>query len=155
MKTTVTCALLALFGLTAVAHASDPPASARTMVEKALTEPLAEREATQSRFSRAAIPARRRAVRIVDPSARRDRRGSEFFAFSIDERRGWQHVLSRDTLTVCVYPKSGEVFVKRGDGHYPAGLLLGKPSTRAAAHVCVEAKVEVAQGGPQRSTGGQ
>jgi len=153
MKTTVSCALSAIFGLTAsVALASDPVASAKTTVERALTQPLAQREATQSRFSRAAIPARTRSVRMTDTSARRDLRGSEFFAFSIDERRGWQQVLSKDALTGCVYPKSGEVFIKRGDSHYPAGLLLGKTSRKAEAQVCVEAKVEVAQGGQRGLT---
>jgi hypothetical protein len=135
-----------------VAHASDPAASARTTVEKALTQPLAQREAMQSRFSRAAIPARTRTVRIVDASAHRDLRGGEFFGFSIDERRGWQQVLSAGALTGCVYPKSGEVFIERGDSHYPAGLLLGKTSRKAEAHVCVEAKVEVAQGGQHGRT---
>jgi hypothetical protein len=138
----------AIFGLTAsVVHASDPADAARTTVEKTLTQPLGQREAMHSRFSRAAIPARTRTVRVVDASARRDLRGAEFFAFSIDERRGWQGVVSRDALTGCVYPKSGEVFVKRGDAHYPAGLLLGQTSTKAEAHVCAEVKVEVAQGG--------
>ena len=142
----VICALSAILGLTAsVAHASDLAASAKTTVERVLTQPLAQREATQSRFSRAAIPARTRTVRIVDASAHRDSRGSEFIAFSIDEQRGRQHVLSKDALTGCVYPKSGEVFVKRGASHYPAWLLLGKTSKKAEAHVCVEAKVEVAQ----------
>ena len=142
------CALSALLGLTAsVAYASDPAASAKATVERELTQPLAEREATRSRFSRVAIAARAQTVRIVDASARRDSRGADFFAFSIDERRGWQHVLSRDAFTGCVYPKSGEVFVKRGDSYYPAGLLLGKTSKKADAHVCVEAKVEVAQDG--------
>jgi hypothetical protein len=148
MKTRVICTLSAIFGLMAsVAHASDPADSAKTTVEKALTHPLAHREATQSRFSRVAIPARTRTVRIVDSSAHRDSRGWEFFAFSIDEERGRQHVLSKDALTGCVYPKSGEVFVKRGDSHYPAALLLGKTSKKPEAQVCVEAKVEVAQGG--------
>lgn len=151
------CTLSTIFGLTAsVAHAADPsvPAtsatsatSAKAAVEKALTQPLAEREAERSRFSRAAIPARQRTVRIVDPSAHLDLRGAEFIAFTIDEQRGRQHVLSKDALTGCVYPKSGAVFVKRGDAHYPAGLLLGKTSKKAGAHVCVEAKIEVAQGG--------
>jgi hypothetical protein len=148
MKTTVICALSAIFGLTAsVAHASDPAASAKRTVEEALTQPLAEREAPHPLLSRTTIPARTRTVRIVDASARRDPRGSEFFAFSIDERRGWQQVLSKDALTGCVYPKSGEVFVKRGDAHYPAAMLLGKTAKKAEAHVCVEAKVEVAQVG--------
>jgi hypothetical protein len=148
MKTIGICTLSTILGLTlSVAQASDPAAAARTTVERALTQPLAEREATRSRFSRVAIPARTRTVRIVDVSARRDARGLEFLAFSIDEQRGRQHALSRDALTGCVYPKSGAVFVKRGDSHYPVGLLLGKTSQKAEAHVCVEAKVEVAQGG--------
>jgi hypothetical protein len=148
MNTTVICALSAIFGLTAsVAHASDPAALAKTTVEKALTQPLADREGRGSRFSRISPAALRRTVRIVDPSAHRDARRSEFFAFSIDEQHGWQPVLSKDVFTGCVYPKSGEVFVKRGDAHYPAGLLLGKTSKKAEPQVCVEAKVEVAQGG--------
>jgi hypothetical protein len=125
-----------------VANASDPPASAKTTVEKVLTEPLGRRETKQYRFSRAAAPPRTRTVRILDERARRDVRGSEFFAFSIDERRGWQQVLAKDALTGCVYPKSGDVFVKRGDSHYPVGLLLGQTSKKAEAHVCVEPRAE-------------
>ena len=34
-----------------------------------------------------------------------------------------------------------------GDSHYLAGVLLGKTSKKAEAHVCVEATVEVAQAG--------
>jgi hypothetical protein len=150
MKNTVICALSTVAGLTAsLAHASDPLAGAKTTVEQALTEPLSHREAQRSRFSRAAIPARTRTVRIVDGRPHRDLRGAEFFAFSIDERRGWQHVLYKDALTGCVYPTSGEVFFKRGDAHYPVGLLLGKTSKKAEPHVCLKAEVEVAQGGPQ------
>jgi hypothetical protein len=125
-----------------VANASDPPASAKTTVERALTEPLGRRETTRSRFSRAAIPARTRTVRILDESPHRDVRGSEFFAFSIDERRGWQQVLAKDALTGCVYPKSGDVFVKRGGSHYPVGLLLGRTSKKAEAHVCVALRAQ-------------
>jgi hypothetical protein len=152
MKNTVICALSAIFGLTAsVARASDPAASARTTVEKVLTEPLAQREARQARFSRAAIAPRTRVARILDERAHRDLRGAEFFAFTIDERRGLRGALTRDAVKGCVYPTSGEVFVVRGDSHYPAGLLLGKTSKKAEAHVCVEAKITVAQGGPSRS----
>ena len=137
---------MAIFGLTAsVAHASDPETSARTTVEKALTQPLAQQEAKRSRYSRAAIAPRVRTVRVLDQRAHRDLRGAEFFAFSIDERRGLRAALQKDAVTGCVYPRSGEVFVARGDSHYPAGLLLGKTSTKADAHVCVESNVQVAQ----------
>jgi hypothetical protein len=153
MTTRVTCTLSAIFGLAAsAAFASDPADSAKTMVEKALTRPLAHREANQSSFSRAAIPARTRTVRIVDSSPHRDSRGWEFFGFSIDEQRGWHHVLTRDAVTGCVYPRSGEVFVKRGDSHYPAALLLGRTSKKPEVQACVETKVEVAQAG-QRGPG--
>src|SRR5262245_27437844 len=137
MKTTVTWALSATTGLilglaASAAHASEPASStsAKTTVERGLIAPLAQKEDRQSRFSRAAIPARERSVRILDQSPRRDLRGAAFFAFSIDERRGWQRVLARDVLTGCVYPQSGEVFIKRGDSLYRAGLLLGKPSQK-------------------------
>jgi hypothetical protein len=121
-----------------VANASDPPTSAKTAVERALTQPLARQEARRSRLTRAEIPARARTVRILDASARRDLRGSEFFAFTIDERRGWQKVLTENAITGCVYPSSGDVFIKRRDSYYPAGLLLGQTSKKADAHVCVE-----------------
>jgi hypothetical protein len=153
MKSKVICAVSGIFALAAsVAHASDQVVTAKTTVEIVLTQPLGQREAKQSRFSRAAIPPRARTVRIIDAAAHRDLRGAEFYAFSIDERRGFQQVLSKDALTGCVYPKSGEVFVKRGDAHYPAELLLGKTSKKAEAHVCVEAKIEVAQGGRRGTT---
>ena len=139
MKTTAICVLSAVLGLaSSLASASDPPASAKTTVERALTEPLARQEARRSRLSRAAIPARARTVRILDERARRDLRGSEFLAFSIDERHGWQGAVAKNAITGCVYPGSGDVFVKRGDSHYPAGLLLGQTSKKAEAHVCVE-----------------
>jgi hypothetical protein len=146
MKTTEVCALLAIFGLNAsVAHASDPAASARTTVEKVLTEPLAQQEARRSRYSRAAIAPRTRTVRVLDERAHRDLRGAEFFVFSIDERRGFRAVLHKDAVTGCIYPDSGDVFVARGDAHYPAALLLGKTSKQAEAHVCVASKVQVAK----------
>jgi hypothetical protein len=139
MKTTAICVLSAIFGLTfSAANASDPPASAQTTVERTLTEPLARQEARRSRLSRGEIPARKRTVRILDERARRDARGSEFFTFSIDERRGWQKVLVKDAITGCIYPSSGDVFVKRGDSLYPAGLLLGQKSKKAEGNVCVE-----------------
>ena len=90
-------------------------------------------------------------MRILDVSPRRDVRGSEFFAFSIDERHGWEDVLTKNTLTGCVYPSSGDVFIKRGDSHYPAGMLLGQTSKKAEAHVCVEQKAQVAVATTQRS----
>lgn len=146
MKTTKVCALLAIFGLTAsVAHASDPVASATMTVEKVLTVPLAKQEATRSRYSRAAIAPRTRTVRVLDQRPHQDLKGAEFFAFSIDEQRGYRAVLRKDAVTGCIYPNSGEVFVTRGDSHYPAGLLLGKTSKKAEAHVCVESKVQVAK----------
>jgi hypothetical protein len=133
-----------MFGLSSSAANADPPVSAKTTVERTLTQPLARQEARRSRFSRAAIPARTRTVRVLDERARLDVRGAEFFAFSIDERHGWEGVLTKDALKGCVYPRSGEVFIKRGDSHYPAGLLLGQTSKKAETHVCVEQKPQVA-----------
>src|SRR4051812_28678947 len=109
MKATVICVLSTIFGLTSLsARASDPPPSAQTAVDNELIKPLARREGRQSRFSRVVIPARTRTARILE-GAHRDTRGSEFFRFSIDERRGMQQVLFKDALTGCVYPQSGDV----------------------------------------------
>ena len=112
------------------------------MVERRLVEPLADKEERRGRFSRAYIPPQARRVR-VDGERSTDGRGAEFVAFAVDERSGrlgprkdddsgWR----KDAIVGCVYPARDEVFIKRGDRFFAAGLLLGQRTPAADEAVC-------------------
>jgi hypothetical protein len=119
-------------------------AQATAVVEKQLVGPLADKEARRSRFSRAYIPPQARRVRVLDRERSKDGRGAEFVAFAIDERSGllaaratddsgrWR----KDAIVGCVYPARDEVFIKRGDKFFGAGLLLGQKTAPADDAVC-------------------
>jgi hypothetical protein len=120
-----------------------PAAAATAVVENQLVKPLADKEARRSRFSRAYIPPQTRRVRILDGQPSTDGRGA-FLAFAVDERsgafpsrkaddpRGWR----TGAIVGCVYPAREEVFIKRGDKFFGAGLLLGQRTAAADAAVC-------------------
>jgi len=129
------------------ASATPPDTEAETkaaaVVEKKLVKPLAEKEAKRSHFSRSYVPPQARRVRILDQERSKDGRGAEFVAFAIDERSGtfaaktaddparWR----KDAIVGCVYPASDEIFIRRGDKYFGAGLLLGQKVT-VDATVC-------------------
>jgi hypothetical protein len=140
--------LFALLLPTARPASATPPdkptaeAQAKAVVERQLVEPLADKEAGRSRFSRAYIPPQARRVR-VEGERSTDGRGAEFVAFAVDERSGrlrprtdddsgWR----KDAIVGCVYPARDEVFIKRGDKFFGAGLLLGKKTAAADDSVC-------------------
>ena len=119
------------------------------MIEKQLVKPLAEKEAKRNRFSRVYIPPQARRVRVIDHHTSTDGRGAEFVAFAVDEHSGrlparaaddsrWR----KDAIVGCVYPTRDEVFIKRGDRFFGAGLLLGQ-KTAAVDAVCRQAQVAV------------
>lgn len=119
-------------------------ATAAAVVKEQLVKPLAEKEAGRSRFSRAYIPPRARRVRVLDRERSTDGRGAEFVAFAVDERSGrfapqpaddsarWR----KDAIVGCVYPARNEIFIKRGDKFFGAGVLLGKKTAAADDTVC-------------------
>jgi hypothetical protein len=109
-------------------------AQAYAVVEKQLVKPLVSKEGRGSRFSRAYLPPQARRVRVLDHQLSADGRGGEFVAFAVDERSGslarradddtdsgWR----KDAIVGCVYPARDEIFIKRGDRFFGAGLLLG------------------------------
>jgi hypothetical protein len=138
--------------------ASEPPhaksAEARAadmLVRRELTEPLAEKESNRSRFSRARLPAQDRRVRILDDQPRKDIAGDAFVRFAVDARHGYREVAEGDdagwrlaTITGCVYLERSQVFVKQGDQHRPAAILLGKNVKVAAATICNPASAKLA-----------
>lgn len=79
------------------------------------------------------MPPRERRVRITQVKPSVDAGGRPFMAFAVDVRFGDEW--TANDIVGCAYLKSGDLFVKRGDGFRPAGVLLGKPAD-AVAGVC-------------------
>lgn len=145
-----------------LASATPSEDDAKTAVQKSLIKPLAAKEARNSRFSRAYMPPQARRIRVLDEKALTDSKGAAFMSFAVDSKSGFagldeldddaaadadkaakaEKAWRKDVITGCVYPESGEVFVKRGDKFFSGGLLLGKKSSAAAEHVCVSAAGE-------------
>ena len=83
-------------------------------------------------------------MRVLDGARSTDGRGAEFVAFAVDERSGlsvrraaddsdhWR----KDAIVGCVYPARDEVFIKRGDKFFGAGLLLGQKTVAADDAIC-------------------
>jgi hypothetical protein len=117
------------------AQAGEPSLAESTQhrIEERLLKPLADFEKEGSRFSRARLPPRERRVRVLGSATSADAKGRAFLRFAIDVRFGneWQE----NDIIGCAYPKSGELFVKRGDVYRPAAFLLGK-SGEPAPGVC-------------------
>jgi len=116
--------------------------TAAAVVDKQLVKPLAQKEAGRNHFSRVYIPPQARRVRMLDRERSTDGRGAEFVAFAVDESSGryaqaddsrhWR----KDAIVGCVYPARDEVFIKRGDKFFGAGLLLGRKTDAADDTVC-------------------
>ena len=131
---------------------ADPSAAnpVKVLVEKVLLKPLSVRERQHSRLSRVMQPAAERRVRVRDAFPQKDSEGKEFVTFAVDVRYGWDFgegaggEWQNNDLTGCSYLDSGEVFIKRGEGHYPAAMLLGKRTKVAAKQICVGQPAEVA-----------
>ena len=118
-------------------------AEASAVVDKQLVKPLAQKDAGRSRFSRAYIPPQARRVRVLDREPSTDGRGAAFVAFAVDERSGAfaRHAADdsdwrKNAIVGCVYPARDEIFIKRGDKFFAAGLLLGKKTAAADDTVC-------------------
>jgi hypothetical protein len=113
------------------------------VVDEQLVKPLTAKEAHRDRFSRAYHPPQARRVRVLDREPSADGRGAEFVAFAVDERSGRRAARAaddagwrKDAIVGCVYPARAEVYVKRGDKFFAAGLLLGQKTAAADDTVC-------------------
>lgn len=85
-------------------------------------------------------------MRVTDEAPKSDAQGGAFYAFAVDARFGadWldegeKNPWREATLTGCVYPATGAIFVKSGAQHRPAAFMLGKKVKPAEAHVCTAA----------------
>jgi len=117
-------------------------ASAKSVLQSRLVDPLKKKEAERSRFSRAVLPPHARRIRILENNPQTDGRGKLFVLFAIDEGRGFggdqekEDRWLKEVITGCVYPETGDVMVKRGEVYYPSAMLLGLQAPKAPAGVC-------------------
>lgn len=132
--------VLALSLVPSFASADDAVvAQVQQRVQDGLLKPLSEKEKSRSKFSRARLPPHERRVRVTQTSPTVDPSGRAFLAFAVDVRYGeeWHE----NDIVGCAYPKTGALFVKRGDEFRPAEVLLGT-NAEVAAGVCVAAKAK-------------
>ena len=112
---------------------------AQTVVQTKLVNPLSEKEAARTRFSRVLRPTPIMRVRVTDPQPQQDARGSAYMTFAVDSCNrfvpGKGDCWQQAAITGCVYPQSGQVFVQRGDQFFPADVMLGKKAD-SASNVC-------------------
>lgn len=135
MKTLVF--VLSVLFLSLPAFGGEPaPTTTGQVIERALLQPLAAHDDHRSRFARVVQPPTQRTARVLDTQPKKDSQGGAFVTFAVDEVRGRAKVVTKDVLTGCVYPATGELFVKRGDVYYPAAFLVGKTKDKAPSHVC-------------------
>lgn len=128
------------------ARASDRlVASARSVLQTKLLEPLQKKENDRSRFSRAALPPSARRIRILDDTPQTDGKGRPFLQFAVDESRAFGVVKEkegteadwfRNAIMGCVYPETGDVMVRRGEVYYTSSVLLGRTTPMAPTDVC-------------------
>ncbi len=125
--------------------------AAELLVSRELIQPLAARDTSNSRFSRAALPPQERRVRILDEQPTKDALGNGFVRFAVDTRHGihvrpagdesqWR----RAAITGCAYVDRSQVFVKNGDAYRAAAFLLGKKLKAAAETTCQPGPAQLA-----------
>jgi hypothetical protein len=143
----VSCLALCVLFLSSTQASATPPetptptmTAASKLVQDKLLKPLASKEDERSKFSRARMPPQERRVRVLGAETSTDAKGQAFVAFAVDSRHGYVEVNEKnwraDTITGCVYPGSGEIFIAQGEHHRPASMLLGKKTKDAPDHVC-------------------
>jgi hypothetical protein len=117
-------------------------ASARSVIQAKLLEPLHKKEEDRSRFSRAVTPPHARRIRILDTAPRADGQGRPFLSFAVDETRSFGEADEtdwfKDAIMGCIYPETGEVMVRRGEVYYAASIMLGRPTPTARNDVCLD-----------------
>jgi hypothetical protein len=141
MKRTPTlllCILLCSVGGRGARADDTPDVTLRQALEVKLLQPLAQRQAQRSTFSRARMPPAERRVRVIDAALTRDAQGQGYATFAVDVRFATAR-WAENAIVGCIYPDSGAVYVKYGDGWRDAAVLLGKKVADPAASVCQSA----------------
>lgn len=133
-------ATLVLTSSLASAGSKAAPTTAVALVTEQVVQPLAAKDDSRSKFSRARLPPSERRVRVLEEKPQQDGAGNAFVTFAIDQRHGWANddtaSWTKDAITGCVYPSRGEVFIKRGKSFHPAVAAVGKKTKAAPAATC-------------------
>ena len=150
------------FSLTSTLSAAEEPAKTQvqqdteTTVSKKFLKPLIAKEEQRSRLSRARLPPSARRVRVIDSVAQKDGKGNAFVSFAVDNKWGYEFdedeaprkskedSWTKNVITGCLYPATGEIFVKYGKDFRAADVLLGKKTPVADASVCKSDAAQVA-----------
>jgi hypothetical protein len=121
------CCVFVLSSVPSLGWADEPSLVdwAQRRVDTALVKPLAAQQEKRSRFSRERQPPRERRVRITQATTSLDKKGRAFVPFAVDARFSGDNWREND-IVGCVYRGSGELYVTRGNEHYPASFMLGK-----------------------------
>ena len=140
MRNRLVVVSLVLTSSLASAGSKAEPNPAVALVTEQLVQPLAAKDDSRSKFSRARLPPSERRVRLLDEKAQQDSAGETFVTFAIDQRHGWakddKDNWSKAAITGCVYPSRGEVFIKRGKAFHPAIAAVGKKTKAAPESTC-------------------
>ena len=135
-------ATLVLTSSLASAGSKAEPNPAVALVTDQVVQPLAAKDDSRSKFSRARLPPSERRVRLLEEK-QQDSAGNTFVTFAIDQRHGWandeKEGWTKAAITGCVYPSRGEVFIKRGKAFHPAAAAVGKKTKAAPESTCVGA----------------
>jgi hypothetical protein len=105
-------------------------------VDEGLLKPLAQKEASRSKFSRERPAPSQRRVRVLEANAATDKSGRTFVPFAVDVR--YFNGEWTENLVGCAYRQSGNLFVRAGSEYRPAAYLLGKRAG-AVAGACAAA----------------
>ena len=129
--------MVCLLALLLIGSTPPAPETAESLVRANLLAPLAAKDGARSSYYRGPPPAMERRVRLLDAKPIADGKGGAFVGFNVDARYGRGEGRWREgVIAGCVYPATGEVFVRYGDAFRAPGVLLGKVTPPAAAHVC-------------------
>ncbi len=106
-------------------------------LESGFVTSWARYQSARSRFTRALMPPSEARARLQEATARTDARGASFFAFAVDTRSSFPEAnWNLATLTGCIYPEQGTVYVRRGESYRTAKSFLGERGAEAPRHAC-------------------
>src|SRR5258708_2527889 len=129
--------MVCLLALLLIGSTPPAPETPESLVRARLLAPLAAKDDARNAYYRGPPPAMERRVRLLDAAPIADGKGGAFVGFTVDARYGRGEGKWRESVIAgCVYPATGEVFVRYGDAFRAAVVLLGKVTPPAEGHIC-------------------
>ncbi|HUB10249.1 MAG TPA: hypothetical protein VMB50_24810 [Myxococcales bacterium] len=108
----------------------------KAQLRRDVVDVLAQRDGEHRSFSRGMPRRMTRRVRVTSAPLR-DSRGHGYVTFSVDARPlGSSGAWRRDSLTGCIYPDAGAIYLGSGTMYRPAAFLLGEKTDLVSDPVC-------------------